>query len=147
MRNGSLNTKLKLSLPSPDETFIAQFLTQSGTFRDGDLLVNKDGVRVVPKNEAGEHSIIMPSDNQLTLDDIDTIKVIGKGNGGILQLVQHKWTQNMSELRFGDEFMRVLIRRKINEVKKKVPTLVTGMWILDLKYQQHLMEPNAWKLE
>lgn len=31
-------------------------------------------------------------DNQLNLEDIDAIKVIGKGNGGIVQLVQHKWT-------------------------------------------------------
>lgn len=28
----------------------------------------------------------------MSLADVDTIKVIGKGNGGIVQLVQHKWT-------------------------------------------------------
>lgn len=27
------------------------FRTQSGTFRDGDLLVNRDGVRLVSQNE------------------------------------------------------------------------------------------------
>lgn len=36
--------------------------------------------------------LIKPTDDQLTLADIDTIKVIGKGNGGVVQLVQHKWT-------------------------------------------------------
>lgn len=35
---------------------------------------------------------IQPTDNQLSLADIDTIKVIGKGSGGIVQLVRHKWT-------------------------------------------------------
>jgi hypothetical protein len=35
---------------------------------------------------------IKPSDNQLSLDDLDSIKVIGKGSSGIVQLVRHKWT-------------------------------------------------------
>jgi hypothetical protein len=30
--------------------------------------------------------------NQLSLDDLDAIKVIGKGSSGIVQLVRHKWT-------------------------------------------------------
>lgn len=37
-------------------------------------------------------SLIKPLDNQLSLADVDTIKVIGKGSGGIVQLVRHKWT-------------------------------------------------------
>lgn len=36
--------------------------------------------------------VIKPSDNQLNLADIDAVKVIGKGSGGIVQLVRHKWT-------------------------------------------------------
>jgi hypothetical protein len=35
---------------------------------------------------------IQAADNQLSLAELDTIKVIGKGAGGIVQLVQHKWT-------------------------------------------------------
>jgi hypothetical protein len=31
---------------------------QSGTFRDGDLLVNRDGFRIVSQNEEGE--VIFP---------------------------------------------------------------------------------------
>jgi len=46
---------IKLTLPS-HETAIGKFLTQSGTFRDGDLLVNKDGLRIVSQNEGGEVS-------------------------------------------------------------------------------------------
>ena len=37
-------------------------------------------------------SLIRPSDNQLSLADFDAVKVIGKGNGGIVRLVPHKWT-------------------------------------------------------
>ncbi|CAN1340190.1 Mitogen-activated protein kinase kinase 2 [Linum perenne] len=94
MNKKSLNTNLnlKLSLPPPDEVSFAKFLTQSGTFRDGDLLVNRAGVRIISQNETDVPPPIRPDENQLSLADIDTIKVIGKGNGGTVQLVQHKWT-------------------------------------------------------
>lgn len=42
---------------------------------------------------------IQPTDNQLSLADIDTIKVIGKGSGGIVQLVRHKWTSQFFALK------------------------------------------------
>ncbi|TYI71782.1 hypothetical protein E1A91_D07G013800v1 [Gossypium mustelinum] len=89
------NLKLSLSPPAPDNSF-AKFLTQSGTFKDGDLLINKDGIRILSQSEHELPSLIKPSeaesDNRLNLEDMDTIKVVGKGNGGIVQLVQHKWT-------------------------------------------------------
>ena len=30
-------------------------------------------------------------DMQFALEDLETIKVIGKGSGGVVQLVRHKW--------------------------------------------------------
>ncbi|XVF49857.1 hypothetical protein PTKIN_Ptkin04bG0049800 [Pterospermum kingtungense] len=87
-----LNPNLKLSLPPPAEISSAKFLTG---FRDGDLLVNKDGVRIVSQSKPEAPPPMKPSetdDNQLSLEDIKVVKVIGKGNGGIVQLVQHKWT-------------------------------------------------------
>lgn len=42
---------------------------------------------------------IKPTDNQLALADIDVIKVVGKGNGGVVQLVQHKWTSQFFALK------------------------------------------------
>ncbi|XP_043807828.1 mitogen-activated protein kinase kinase 2 isoform X2 [Manihot esculenta] len=92
MKKGILkpNINLKLSLPPPDE--VSKFLTRSGTFMDGDLLVNRYGVRTVSQSESEAPPPIKPTDNQLNLADIDAIKVIGKGSGGIVQLVQHKWT-------------------------------------------------------
>ncbi|KAK5824766.1 hypothetical protein PVK06_019550 [Gossypium arboreum] len=93
---GVVSPNLKLSLPPPAETSVSKFLTESGTFKDGDLLVNKDGVRIVSQSEPEALPPIKPSeadnDDQLSLEDLDAIKVIGKGNGGIVQLVQHKWT-------------------------------------------------------
>ncbi|KAF8393588.1 hypothetical protein HHK36_021832 [Tetracentron sinense] len=112
MKKGNLNPNLKLSLP-PEEVSITK--TQSGTFKDGDLLVNKDGVRIVPQNVVDSPPLIKPSDNQLNLADIETIKVIGKGNGGIVQLVQHKWT--------GQFFANKVIQLNIEESHRRQITL------------------------
>ncbi|XP_073317669.1 mitogen-activated protein kinase kinase SIPKK-like isoform X2 [Primulina huaijiensis] len=51
MNKGALAPMLKLSLPPPDEVSLSRFLSESGTFKDGDLLVNRDGVRVVSQSE------------------------------------------------------------------------------------------------
>ncbi|XP_020536325.1 mitogen-activated protein kinase kinase 2 isoform X2 [Jatropha curcas] len=113
MKKGSLNpnVKLKLSLPPPAEVSLSKFLTQSGTFMDGDLLVNRDGVRIVSQIESEAPPPIKPTDNQLNLADIDTIKVIGKGSSGIVQLVQHKWT--------GQFFALKVIQMNIEENARK----------------------------
>ncbi|THU61074.1 hypothetical protein C4D60_Mb07t19450 [Musa balbisiana] len=83
---GPGNSKLKLSVPG-HEASIGKFLTQSGTFKDGNLLVNKDGLRIVSHSEEGGPPLIKPLDNQLSLADLDAIKVVGTGGGGIVQLV------------------------------------------------------------
>lgn len=116
MKKGGINPnmKLKLSLPSPDEESFAKFLTQSGTFMDGDLLVNRDGVRIVSQIEPEAPPPIKPSDNQLSLADVDTIKVIGKGSSGTVQLVQHKWT--------GQFFALKVIQMNIEENARKAIT-------------------------
>ncbi|GLT47784.1 hypothetical protein SLA2020_214470 [Shorea laevis] len=97
MKKPSFNSKLKLSLPPPES--LTKFLTESGTFQVGDLLVNKDGVRIVSESETEAPPPIKPSDNQLSLEDMDVIKVVGKGNGGVVQLVQHKWTSQFFALK------------------------------------------------
>jgi len=45
-----------------------------------------------------------PSDGKelefdFTLDDLETIKVIGKGSGGVVQLVRHKWVGRLFALK------------------------------------------------
>ncbi|KAG6424132.1 hypothetical protein SASPL_114545 [Salvia splendens] len=97
MKKGSLAPNLKLSVPPPDD--ISKFLTGSGTFKDGDLLVNRDGVRIVSDSDVELPALIQPSDNQLSLADFDAVQVIGKGNGGVVRLVQHKWTAQFFALK------------------------------------------------
>nr|XP_016435594.1 PREDICTED: mitogen-activated protein kinase kinase 2-like isoform X1 [Nicotiana tabacum]XP_016435595.1 PREDICTED: mitogen-activated protein kinase kinase 2-like isoform X1 [Nicotiana tabacum]XP_016435597.1 PREDICTED: mitogen-activated protein kinase kinase 2-like isoform X1 [Nicotiana tabacum] len=111
MKKGILAPNLKLSLPPPDEVNLSKFLTESGTFKDGDLLVNRDGVRIVSQNEVETSSVIQPSDNQLCLADFEAIKVIGKGNGGLVRLVQHKW--------IGQFFALKVIQMNIEESVRK----------------------------
>lgn len=109
MNKGSLAPNLKLSVPPPDD--ISKFLTGSGTFKDGDLLVNRDGVRIVSHSEVEAPTLITPSDNQLSLADFDAVQVIGKGNGGVVRLVQHKWT--------GQFFALKVIQMNIEESARK----------------------------
>lgn len=42
---------------------------------------------------------IEPLDNQLSLADLEVIKVIGKGSSGNVQLVKHKLTQQFFALK------------------------------------------------
>ncbi|XP_006656637.1 mitogen-activated protein kinase kinase 2 isoform X1 [Oryza brachyantha] len=108
----------KLALPSHEST-IGKFLTQSGTFKDGDLLVNKDGLRIVSQSEEGEVPPVEPLDhNQLSLDDLDAIKVIGKGSSGIVQLVRHKWTGQFFALKVIQLNIQEAIRRQIAQELK-----------------------------
>ncbi|CAD6340265.1 unnamed protein product [Miscanthus lutarioriparius] len=85
--------------------------THSGTFKDGDLRVNKDGLRIVSQSEGGEASPIEPLDSHLSLDDLDVIKVIGKGSSGNVQLVRHKFT--------GQFFALKVIQLNIDEKIRK----------------------------
>ncbi|CAM0912747.1 unnamed protein product [Alopecurus aequalis] len=108
----------KLDLPSHEST-IGKFLTQSGTFRDGDLLVNKDGLRIVSQSEEGEATQIEPFDShQLSIDDLDSIKVIGKGSSGNVQLVRHKWTGQFIALKVIQLNIQENIRKQIAQELK-----------------------------
>ncbi|CAK9177118.1 unnamed protein product [Ilex paraguariensis] len=57
-------------------------------------------------------SLIQPTDSQLSLADFDAVKVIGKGNGGIVRLVQHKWT--------GQFFALKVIQMNIDESARRL---------------------------
>ncbi|KAL2251072.1 UNVERIFIED_CONTAM: Mitogen-activated protein kinase kinase 2 [Sesamum indicum] len=129
MKKGSLAPNLKLSLPPPDEVSLSKFLTESGTFKDGDLLVNRDGVRIVSQSEVETPSLVQPSDNQLSLADFDAVRVIGKGNGGIVRLVQHKWTGQFFALKVIQMNIEESVRRHIAQELKinqssKCPNIV-----------------------
>ena len=38
-------------------------------------------------------------DAQLSMDDLEMIQVIGKGSGGVVQLVRHKWVGTLYALK------------------------------------------------
>ncbi|CAI8611021.1 unnamed protein product [Vicia faba] len=113
MNRGNLGHGLKLSVPATDQVAFAKFLTESGTFKDGDLLVNRDGVRIVSQSEVEAPPPIKATDNQLSLADIDIVKVVGKGNGGVVQLVQHKWTNQFFALKTIQMNIEESVRKQI----------------------------------
>ncbi|XP_078431970.1 MAP kinase kinase 6 isoform X2 [Wolffia australiana] len=93
MKGKKPNRKLKLTIPE-EEKPVSNYLTASGTFQDGDLLLNKKGLRLksaVDCAPSGEHSDDVKG-LEFHLEDLETVKVIGKGSGGVVQLVRHKWT-------------------------------------------------------
>lgn len=104
-----------LVVPLNHDASIEHFLTQSGTFKAGDLLVNKDGLRIVQHGQDGEPPLIKPLDNHLTLADMDTVKVIGKGSGGIVQLIRHKWTGQFFALKVIQMNIQENVRKQIAE--------------------------------
>uniref|UniRef100_A0A6V7QRM7 mitogen-activated protein kinase kinase n=1 Tax=Ananas comosus var. bracteatus TaxID=296719 RepID=A0A6V7QRM7_ANACO len=112
-----MRPKLLISPPAHEDA-IGKFLTQSGTFKHGDLLVNKDGLRIVSHSEEGEPPLIKPSDNQLSLADLDAVKVIGKGSEGIVQLVRHKWTGQFFALKVIQLNIQESVRKQIAQELK-----------------------------
>ncbi|XP_023636917.1 mitogen-activated protein kinase kinase 1 isoform X3 [Capsella rubella] len=79
---------------------ISYTTSTSGIFKDGHLSVNKDGILIVAQSEPGAPPSIEPLDNnQLSLVDLEVIKVIDKGNSGNVQLVKHKLTQQFFALK------------------------------------------------
>ncbi|KAM0030787.1 putative mitogen-activated protein kinase kinase STE-STE7 family [Helianthus debilis subsp. tardiflorus] len=106
--------QLKLSVPA-QEAPITSFLTASGTFHDGDLLLNSNGLRI--KSEEKEASVKLPEtkeiDLKFSLEDLETIKVIGKGSGGVVQLVRHKWVGTLFALKVIQMNIQEDIRKQI----------------------------------
>ncbi|CAM8912563.1 unnamed protein product [Rhodiola kirilowii] len=110
--------QLKLSVPA-QKTPITNFLTASGTFQDGDLLLNSKGLRLV--SEQKECRVSDAKDIDITLEDLETVKVIGKGSGGVVQLVRHKWVGTFFALKViqmnvQEEFRKQIVQElKINQ--------------------------------
>ncbi|BFG39820.1 hypothetical protein CerSpe_260950 [Prunus speciosa] len=107
-------TQLKLSVPA-QEANIKSFLTASGTFHDGDLRLNQKGLRLISEEKEAQDQ---PSDSkelnfEISLEDLETIKVIGKGSGGVVQLVRHKWVGKLFALKVIQMNIQEEIRKQI----------------------------------
>lgn len=43
---------------------------------------------------------VQPAANgNISISDLETVKVLGKGSGGVVQLVRHKWTNETYALK------------------------------------------------
>ncbi|KAG5225562.1 mitogen-activated protein kinase kinase [Salix suchowensis] len=107
--------QLKLTVPA-QETSITSFLTASGTFHDGDLLLNQKGLRLISEDNIKESRAPFDSkevDFDFSLEDLETIKVIGKGSGGVVQLVRHKWVGSLFALKVIQMNIQEDIRKQI----------------------------------
>ncbi|WCJ42597.1 Mitogen-activated protein kinase kinase 6 [Euphorbia peplus] len=104
--------QLKVSVPA-QETPIISFLTASGTFHDGDLLLNQKGLRIISEDKETRPSDSKELDFEFSLDDLETIKVIGKGSGGVVQLVRHKWVGTFFALKVIQMNIQEEIRKQI----------------------------------
>ena len=47
-------------------------------------------------------AVAQPADSSFTLEDMETVRVVGKGSGGVVQLVRHKWTGQFFALKVND---------------------------------------------
>ncbi|KAG6391948.1 hypothetical protein SASPL_149712 [Salvia splendens] len=103
---------LKLSVPAQNSP-ISSFLTASGTFHDGDLLLNQKGLRLISDENESRPSEIKELDLQFSLEDLETNKVIGKGSGGVVQLVRHKWVGTFFALKVIQMTIQEEIRKQI----------------------------------
>ncbi|XP_076917983.1 mitogen-activated protein kinase kinase 6-like [Bidens hawaiensis] len=104
--------QLKLAVPAQKAT-ITSFLTASGTFHDGDLLLNLKGLRLASEDKENSPSDSKDIDLQFSLEDLETIKVIGKGSGGVVQLVRHKWIGRLFALKVIQMNIQEEIRKQI----------------------------------
>ncbi|KFK35864.1 hypothetical protein AALP_AA4G046800 [Arabis alpina] len=127
MKKTSSCNNLKINII---EQSITKSLTPNNMFKDGDLRVNKDGVRIVSQSKPEFVSPIKPADDEWSLSDLDMVKVIGEGSNGVIKLVQHKWTGQFFALKVIKLNIDRAIRKTISQDLKinqssQCPYLIT----------------------
>ncbi|XP_042387060.1 mitogen-activated protein kinase kinase 1-like [Zingiber officinale] len=111
MRGTKQLKQLKLDV-TPQEAPVDKFLTASGTFTDGDLRLNQRGLRLI-SDETQTSQPPDVEDVEFSREDLETIKVIGKGSGGIVQLVRHKWLGTFYALKGIQMCIQETVRKQI----------------------------------
>ncbi|XP_008795500.1 mitogen-activated protein kinase kinase 1-like isoform X2 [Phoenix dactylifera] len=104
--------QLKVAVPA-QETPVDKFLTASGTFTDGDLRLNQRGLRLISEETESRQPDVKEEDMQVSLEDLETIKVIGKGSGGVVQLARHKWLGTLYALKGIQMNIQETVRKQI----------------------------------
>ncbi|KAL4566876.1 hypothetical protein LXL04_031002 [Taraxacum kok-saghyz] len=108
--------QLKLSVPTQDAS-ITSFLTTSGTFHDGYLLLNLKGLRLASEDKENRPSDAKEIDLQFSLEDLETIS----------QLVRYKWIGRLFAL-------KVIQMNKQEDIRKQI--------VQELKINQASQCPN-----
>ncbi|XP_010924452.1 mitogen-activated protein kinase kinase 1 isoform X1 [Elaeis guineensis] len=104
--------QLQVAVPA-QETPVDKFLTASGTFTDGDLRLNQKGMRLISEATESRQPDVKEEDMQFSLEDLETIKVIGKGSGGVVQLARHKWLGTLYALKGIQMNIQEAVRKQI----------------------------------
>lgn len=109
--------QLKLAVPSQEKP-VTDFLTASGTFQDGDLLLNRQGMRLISEESSSQTPDVKDMELQFTMEDFEIVKVIGKGSGGVVQLVRHKFLGTLFALKGIQMNIQETVRKQIvQEIK------------------------------
>ncbi|WOK95701.1 mitogen-activated protein kinase kinase 1 [Canna indica] len=111
MRGAKQLKQLKLDVTA-QEAPVDKFLTASGTFTDGDLRLNQRGMRLISE-EAQTSRPSDAEDVEFSREDLEIIKVIGKGSGGVVQLVRHKWHGTFYALKGIQMCIQETVRKQI----------------------------------
>ncbi|KAK1267094.1 Mitogen-activated protein kinase kinase 1 [Acorus gramineus] len=112
MRSRKPLNQMRLLVPA-EETPVTNYLTASGTFQDGDLRLNQRGLRLVSEENESRPPDANESDMQFSMEDFETVRVIGKGSGGVVQLVRHKWLGTLFALKGIQMNVEETVRRQI----------------------------------
>nr|CAD1843185.1 unnamed protein product [Ananas comosus var. bracteatus] len=83
----------QLTLAVPDQAIpLGDFLTESGTFLDGNMRVNKNGLQLISQENVTRPMDVKGLDLQFCLEDLETVKIIGHGSGAAVKLARRKDT-------------------------------------------------------
>ncbi|CAM6108071.1 unnamed protein product [Calypogeia fissa] len=100
--------RLRVDVPE-GETSFSHFLTANGSFKDGDISLNRHGLRICSSQGATP----VPQEGQIMLEDLETVQVLGKGSSGVVQLVRHKWSNAVFALKVIQMNIEETVRRQI----------------------------------
>ncbi|XP_020097071.1 mitogen-activated protein kinase kinase 1-like isoform X1 [Ananas comosus] len=115
----------QLTLAVPDQAIpLGDFLTESGTFLDGNMRVNKNGLQLISQENVTRPMDVKGLDLQFCLEDLETVKIIGHGSGAAVKLARRKDTGALFavkgiHLNFDEKVRKQIVQElRINQTAK-----------------------------
>jgi len=93
--------------------------TNTGTFKEGDLAINKNGMLIkgespyLPAPPAATTPEMSSKGSPYSLQDFEVIKSLGQGSGGVVRLVRHTPTNQLAALKVVILDVKESIRKQI----------------------------------